>query len=177
MSSSPPSKPKKDTSCPPFSVDRQKKTPFLIRVFVHEGYHLDAEAFRDPTNLPSNGQTHIHTWLDATLFELAQLITQITHEIKKPNYDISLSFSLVYPDRKGTMVVKSCGKIENIYNNNNNKDGNKTLKQLKFEIGDFLDVNIHKIRNNNSDRNNLNDNRYNNSYGTNNEYNNNNNNN
>ena len=52
-----------------FSVDREKGTPFLIRVFVnHE--HLSDDKYADPTNLPGqnehlsndkHGQIHIHT--------------------------------------------------------------------------------------------------------------------
>eukprot|EP00483_Globobulimina_turgida_P011848 UN11870 len=137
-----------------FSVDREKTTPFLIRVFVHRGRHFDDEEYRDPSNLPKSGQIHIHTWMDATLLELKKLLTEVVPELQKPNYDASLSFALVYPDRKGTMVVKKCGKVTRIDRNNHNKEAQKTLKQLKFEIGDFLDVSIE------TNANKMNDNRY-----------------
>eukprot|EP00483_Globobulimina_turgida_P000054 UN00054 len=151
-----------------FSVDREKTTPFLIRVFVHRGRHFDDAEYRDPSNLPKSGQIHIHTWMDATLLELKKLLTEVVPELKKPNYDASLSFALVYPDRKGTMVVKKCGNVIRIDRNNHNKDAQKTLKQLKFEIGDFLDVSIETIKSNNFNGNNVNDNRYGRSYGMNN---------
>ena len=128
-----------------FSVNRETTTPFLIRVFVHKRHHFEDKEFKDPTCLPKLCQIHIHTWMDATLMELSNLLTKAV-----PDFDASrpseyeVSFALVYPDRKGTMVVKKCGKLSP---NSESKDGEKTLKDLKFEIGDFLDVAITPIVN------------------------------
>eukprot|EP01083_Nonionella_stella_P122484 368539_1 len=134
-------------------VDREKCTPFLIRVFVHRGRHAEDEEYRDPTNLPQKGQIHIHTWMDATLLELKQLISKVIPELSSPSgNDAVLSFALVYPDRKGKMIVKSCGKVMNTDRDRHKKDAQKTLKDLKFEIGDFLDVSIETSKRSDHDR-------------------------
>eukprot|EP00484_Ammonia_sp_Unknown_P029288 CAMPEP_0197029754 /NCGR_PEP_ID=MMETSP1384-20130603/9138_1 /TAXON_ID=29189 /ORGANISM="Ammonia sp." /LENGTH=262 /DNA_ID=CAMNT_0042458981 /DNA_START=34 /DNA_END=823 /DNA_ORIENTATION=- len=134
-----------------FSVDREKTTPFLIRVFVHRGRHFTDDDFRDPTNLPHgrSGQIYIHTWLDATLLELTKLLGRVVPVLKNPHSDSQLSFALVYPDRKGRMVVKECGKLNHFDINkspsSHSEFHNKTLKDLKFEIGDLLDVAINPV--------------------------------
>ena len=140
---------KEDSSTSKFTVDREKMTPFLIRVFVHRGSHLSDSDYRDPSSLPSDkGQIHIHTWMDATLFELKSLLAEVVPMLKHPYNEFELSFALVYPDRKGRMVVKQVGKVSHEQTMLNNNDYKKTLKDLKFEIGDFLDVSINPIRNN-----------------------------
>ena len=61
------------------------------------------------------------------------------------------------------MVVKQCGKINHLqsHNSDNHGESKKTLKDLKFEIGDFLDVAITPIKNSNdhNTNNNTTDNR------------------
>lgn len=138
---------KEETTPTKFTVDREKMTPFLIRVFVHRGRHFNDNDYRDPTNLPTPGQIHIHTWMDATLQELKKLLAEVVPMLKHPHNDFELSFALVYPDRKGRMVVKEVGKVSHQQTMLNNNDSEKTLKDLKFEIGDFLDVSINPIRN------------------------------
>ena len=176
-------------------INREKMCPFLIRVFVRNGEHLSDIDFIDPDKLPSK-QMHIHTWLNASLNELKKLLSSVIIELNelKSYHNCILSFALVYPDKKGKMVVKQSGIVKIINNkqlyldsiNNENKnndrdrdrnrdrdrdrdrdsnrnrdrnrererminnddsdddifkdDGHKTLKSLKFEIGDFLDV-------------------------------------
>ena len=131
----------------PFSVDREKVTPFLIRVFVHRGPHSRDSEYRDPTNLPKEGQIHIHTWMDATLSELTALLAKVLPDFRSPRYVAELSFALVYPDRQGRMVVKqSDGKVTHSSSrfdqHEDDRNAMKTLKDLGFQIGDFLDVSV-----------------------------------
>lgn len=131
----------------PFSVDREKVTPFLIRVFAHRAPHKRDSEFRDPTNLPKEGQIHIHTWMDATLSELTALLGKVLPQFRNPRFEAELSFALVYPDRKGRMQVKqSDGKVTyssgRSDKNADDENAMKTLKDLGFQIGDFLDVAI-----------------------------------
>jgi len=125
-------------------IDREKQTPSLIRVFVREGQHLTNEAYADPFKLPSS-QIHVHTWMDATLEELCDLVASVRDEVRKAKRCI-ISFALVYPDRKGKMVVKPVAQVEYPDHFSQEKDmRRKSLSELKFEIGDFLDVAIRPI--------------------------------
>jgi len=50
-----------------------------------------------------------------------------------------LDFALVYPDRTGRNVVRKVGRT---FGARPSDDDDKTLQDLKFETGDFLDVAI-----------------------------------
>lgn len=75
---------------------------------------------------------------DATLEELAQLIQEVTPEAQLP--DSRLSFRLVYLDsQRGVYLSKPLGRV---HNGRPTEDQKKTLDQLRFFIGDYLDVAI-----------------------------------
>jgi len=54
-----------------------------------------------------------------------------------------LSFAFVYPDKSGRMVLKEVGVCFSVGKRDANPDDSKTLDELHFEIGDYLDVAIH----------------------------------
>lgn len=85
------------------------------------------------------------SWMDATLRELCELVQQVNESSRSPR--ASLSFAFVYPDRHGVNVIKHVQTIPSFSNARNSTkqnliDENKTLKQLGFETGDFLDIAI-----------------------------------
>ena len=74
---------------------------------------------------------------DATIRELVELVKQAVPAARVK--DVVLNFALIHPDQDGRTVVR---EIASAVSNKNGKDDNKTLDELHFEIGDFLDVAI-----------------------------------
>ena len=117
-----------------FEINRKITCPFLIRVFFHENEYNSLDEYRNG-KLPSN-ELNIHTWMDATLRELTNLIQGILKMDKKCIY----KYSLVFVDSKGFPKRKEVGEI---YLNKNTPLELKTLNELHFIIGDYLDINIY----------------------------------
>jgi histone deacetylase complex subunit SAP18 len=55
--------------------------------------------------------------------------------------NVRLSFAFVYPDRRGVSVMKQVGEVFSDPRRNL-PDDDKSLQQLQFQTGDFLDVAI-----------------------------------
>lgn len=84
--------------------------------------------------VPSN-ELLIHTWLDATLGEIATLVKQ---GATNAHPRARLSFSFVYPDGRGDCVIRKVGLVSRGYRD----DSDRTLHELRFQIGDYIDVGI-----------------------------------
>ncbi|CAN7008104.1 unnamed protein product [Brassica rapa subsp. trilocularis] len=56
--------------------------------------------------------------------------------------DAILSFAFVYPDKNGRFILRQVGQTMS-YPNRKQPDDSKTLADLHFEIGDYLDVAIY----------------------------------
>mmetsp|Transcript_21429 Transcript_21429/g.34661 ORF Transcript_21429/g.34661 Transcript_21429/m.34661 type:complete len:159 (-) Transcript_21429:112-588(-) len=119
------------------SVDRQKICPLLLRVFCKQGGHHKAEDFKDSEKEPTDDEFQIYTWKDATLGELTSLIKGVRKAARRRT--ARLSFAFVYPDRTGKRVVRVVGET---FSTRRSSDGHKTLGELHFETGDYLDVAI-----------------------------------
>lgn len=88
-------------------------------------------------NTPSN-ELQIYTWLDASLKELTQLIRDVNPDTRKKG--TYFDFALVFPDnRPGAYRMREIGVT---CSGQRGADDNKTLSQAKFQIGDYLDINI-----------------------------------
>lgn len=74
---------------------------------------------------------------DATLREISDLIKGVKKQAQRR--ETRLDFALVYPDRTGRNVVRKVGRT---FGARPSDDDDKTLQDLKFETGDFLDVAI-----------------------------------
>lgn len=118
-------------------IDREKICPLLLRVFPRIGGHHNIEEYAVRGKEP-DGEVQIYTWPDASLRELAELVKEVNSDARQRN--ARLSFAFVYPDRRGRNVIKQVGTVHSI---RPGEDDNKTLRALKFETGDFLDVAIH----------------------------------
>lgn len=120
----------------PDPVDRQTKCPLLLRTFVKLGaHHSPSEYKRGAT--PSDCEVALHTWLDAPLRELTELLK----DLHPPARDrtVRLSFAQVYPDGRGEPTVREVGSAHSV---KRGADDAKTLAELSFHPGDFLDVAI-----------------------------------
>lgn len=73
---------------------------------------------------------------DATLREIASLVKDAIPELSGKQG--KLEFSLVYPDREGKMVMKKIGSVPSRPLDTEKK----TLHNLSFQTGDFLDIAI-----------------------------------
>ncbi|CAI5459530.1 unnamed protein product [Closterium sp. Yama58-4] len=84
-------------------------------------------------------EVQMYTWKDATLRELTDLLKEVVPEARRR--DARLSFAFVYPNRQGRNVMKQAG-ITNSMPRRPTPDDNRTLHELGFQTGDFLDVAI-----------------------------------
>ncbi|KAJ6222729.1 hypothetical protein RDWZM_001274 [Blomia tropicalis] len=118
-------------------VDREKKCPLLLRVFINVNsrhYHLNEY---NRGNVPSK-EVQIYTWMDATLKELTSLVKEVNQDCRKPG--TRFDFALVFPDmRTANYRMREIGFT---INGRKESDDLKTLAQSRFQIGDYLDVAI-----------------------------------
>ncbi|KAF3448459.1 hypothetical protein FNV43_RR09172 [Rhamnella rubrinervis] len=119
-------------------VDREKTCPLLLRVFTKLGGHHSEEDFAVRGKEPKD-EVQIYTWKDATLRELTDLVKEVAPEARRRN--AKLSFAFVYPDKRGRFVLKQVGMTHS-YGNGRRLDDGKSLGELDFQIGDYLDVAI-----------------------------------
>ncbi|XP_019159239.1 PREDICTED: histone deacetylase complex subunit SAP18 [Ipomoea nil] len=133
-----PVQPKAATRSEP--VDREKTCPLLLRVFTKIGGHHTESDFAVRGKEPKD-EVQIYTWMDANLRELTDLVKEVAPEARKR--DAMLSFAFVYPDKNGKFVVREVGKTYSIPSGRRPDSGNQTLSDLKFEIGDYLDVAVY----------------------------------
>ncbi|XP_017494587.1 PREDICTED: histone deacetylase complex subunit SAP18-like, partial [Rhagoletis zephyria] len=119
------------------TVDREKKCPLLLRVFINNhGRHHHLNEFARG-NVPSK-EVQIYTWMDATLKELTALVKEVNQECRKPGS--RFDFALVFPDsRANTYRMREIGST---VSGRKDPADMKTLGQARFQIGDYFDVAI-----------------------------------
>ena len=118
------------------AVDGGKSCPLLLRTFIKHGAHHKAEDYATRGSEPST-EIHLHTWMDATLRELSDMIKQSVPEARMRGSRIS--FAIVYPDKRGVLVVKEVGSTHALRRGPYDE---KNLTELHFQAGDFMDVAI-----------------------------------
>jgi len=119
-------------------VDREKTCPLLLRVFTKNGTHHNIEDFSIRGKEPKD-EVQIYTWRDATLRELTDLVKEVAPAARKR--DARLSFAFVYPDRHGRNVIRTVGMTHSSPSSRRGDDF-RSLAELQFQTGDFLDVAI-----------------------------------
>jgi len=117
-------------------IDRDKTCPLLLRVFTRIGGRFKTEEFENPGKLPAD-ELDMYTWKDASLKELSELVKQEIPQAKARN--ARLGFSLAYPDKRGRFLLREVGMT---FNGRRHPDEAKTLDGARFEIGDYLTVEI-----------------------------------
>jgi len=116
-------------------IDRKKRCPFLMRVFLSHNNHNEIASYEKGA-VPKE-ELAIYTWPDAKLKEVAQLIKESYPDADKP--DSTLKFSRVFPDPKtGAWQLVEVGKIGARVGN----DDFQNIHDLGFLIGDYMDVAI-----------------------------------
>ncbi|EMR11051.1 hypothetical protein PNEG_00650 [Pneumocystis murina B123] len=122
-------------SKPSKPIDRQKTTPFLLRIFCKIGGFHSIEEFQ-PESQPVADEVQIYTWKDASLYELAQLLAKAIPN----NNSTRFSFRLIYNDNyKEKYLTKDIGHVLLF---SRGLEANKTLDDVRFVIGDWIDVAI-----------------------------------
>jgi histone deacetylase complex subunit SAP18 len=120
-------------------VDREKTCPLLLRVFTKNGAHHTVEDFSIRGKVPKD-EVQIYTWRDATLRELTDLVKEVAPAARKR--DARLSFAFVYPDLRGRNVIRTVGMTHSTPSSRRGDDF-RSLAELNFQTGDFLDVAIY----------------------------------
>uniref|UniRef100_A0A7S2XY13 Histone deacetylase complex subunit SAP18 n=1 Tax=Fibrocapsa japonica TaxID=94617 RepID=A0A7S2XY13_9STRA len=120
------------------AIDRDKVCPLLLRCFWKVGAHHRVEDFAEANQgIVPMDEVQIYTWADASLRELTDLIKEVNPAARRRT--ARLNFAFVYPDKRGRNVLKEVGIV---YSNRRSDADDKTLRALRFQTGDFLDVAI-----------------------------------
>eukprot|EP00727_Mastigamoeba_balamuthi_P010324 m51a1_g5914 putative histone deacetylase complex subunit sap18-like (182) ;mRNA; f:34737-35669 len=117
-------------------IDRTKTCPFLLRVFHKTGAHFTASDYHTHGKEPDS-EIQIYTWRDATMREITDLIKIVLPEARRK--DARLEYSFVFPGPDGHNVLREAGYALSV---THTEGDDRTLDQLGFAIGDFLDVAI-----------------------------------
>lgn len=121
-----------------FFVHRDKICPLLLRVFPKHGGHHAVEEYSVRGQEPKD-EVQIYTWKDATLRELTELVKEVAPEARRR--DARLSFAFIYPNRQGNNIFRVVGSTFSSQSRTTTDD-EKTLHELGFQTGDFLDLAI-----------------------------------
>ena len=126
---------------PKKEVDRTTECPFLLRVFCKRDGHNKIEHYT-ATTVPACEELQLYTWPDCTLRELTDLVKHALSDARRPR--CRLSFAVVYPDKKGRTAMKEVGLIWSTNTARSAPEAErKTLRDLRFQTGDFIDCAIH----------------------------------
>ncbi|KAJ6232031.1 sap18 [Anaeramoeba flamelloides] len=116
------------------NIDREKTVPFLLRIYLSLEKHNPKSYYE---KVESHKDAQVHTWLDCTLGDLTEYLKTVSKHAKKEN--VKLDFNLVYKDRRtGDVRFKEAGYTYSSSNESLYHD--KTLSELNFSIGDWIDV-------------------------------------
>merc|ERR1712002_334722 len=124
----------------PEAVDREKTCPLLLRVFTSKDRHHRPDDFsrnQTPTN-----ELQVYTWTDASLKEITNLVKEVHPEARKKG--MIFDFAICYQDARASRYrIKDIGQT---VSEKKSPDDSVTLKQSKFQIGDFMDIAIREPR-------------------------------
>lgn len=110
-------------------VERRIRNSVFERVLSSRDY--------EKGHLPDN-ELQIHTWMDATLGELTQLIKEVNPDARRRG--MQFSFSMVTADNsQSRYYLTYIGTTEN---GQKRSDDHVQLASKRYQIGDYLDVAI-----------------------------------
>lgn len=118
------------------TLDRQKVCPMYVRLFCRMHGHHSPSDF-SARHQPTDDELTVYTWRDATLSELADLIKEVNVECRRR--DAAFDFQLVYADLRGKFMFKPMGRVMNA---RPSRGDSRTLEDIRFMQGDFIDVAI-----------------------------------
>lgn len=114
----------------------------LIRIFCKFGEHHREEDF-SYTQQPVEDEVLVHTWRDATLAELTELLAQEHREVRQS--ETKCTFKVVFPNSDGKWITRHLGSTA-IGRRLNDDISTQTLAQVRFQVGDFMSVAIYPPR-------------------------------
>ncbi|CAN0351845.1 unnamed protein product [Ectocarpus sp. 8 AP-2014] len=117
-------------------IDRTKVCPLLLRCFWTQNRHRRGEDYSNINSLPRD-ELQIYTWPDATVREITTLIQGVVPAARRRQG--RLSYAFVYPDSQGKQVLR---QVASVFSVTQGQDDNKTLRDLKFQTGDYMEVAI-----------------------------------
>ncbi|CAM9708752.1 unnamed protein product, partial [Ectocarpus sp. 12 AP-2014] len=122
-------------------VERETQVcPLLLRCFWTQNRHRRGEDYSNVNSLPRD-ELQIYTWPDATVREITTLIQGVVPAARRRQG--RLSYAFVYPDSQGKQVLRQVKKRGLLgYFVPGSQDDNKTLRDLKFQTGDYMEVAI-----------------------------------
>eukprot|EP01114_Cavostelium_apophysatum_P016921 TRINITY_DN490_c0_g3_i1.p2 TRINITY_DN490_c0_g3~~TRINITY_DN490_c0_g3_i1.p2 ORF type:complete len:223 (-),score=65.82 TRINITY_DN490_c0_g3_i1:1382-2008(-) len=127
------------------TVDRENSCPFLLKTFVKQNARFKEEEFRTTdTKSREDKEVHIHTWMDASISEVLDLLKEVEPAAREWGTKATLHF--VYPDRTGVTVMKE------IASTGVDRLDERTLDELRFAVGDSLAVELWSKRENRENR-------------------------
>eukprot|EP00095_Tigriopus_kingsejongensis_P000967 maker-scaffold83_size396513-snap-gene-2.29 protein:Tk00967 transcript:maker-scaffold83_size396513-snap-gene-2.29-mRNA-1 annotation:"histone deacetylase complex subunit sap18" len=123
----------------PPGLDREKTCPFLLRVFCSTSRHNPIQEY-NRGHVPTN-ELQIYTWKDATLKELTSLVREVNPEARRKG--TFFDFALVFPNpSRNTPQHYKSRDIGTTVSGQKGPDDSKTLQQVRFIIGDYVDIAI-----------------------------------
>ncbi|CAG7881160.1 unnamed protein product, partial [Brassica rapa] len=123
-----------------YAHERQLVLCIVSSLLVQSGGHHHTKEDYAVRGKEPKDEVQIYTWKDANLRELTDLVKEVSVAARRR--DAILSFGFVYPDKNGRFIVRQVGQTMS-YPNRKQPDDSKTLADLHFEIGDYLDVAIY----------------------------------
>jgi histone deacetylase complex subunit SAP18 len=79
-----------------------QRCPLLLRMFPRNGGHNRVQDFQK--GLAPPGELSVHTWMDADLRELADLVKQTQSTAR--HRDAEMEFALIFPDKRGVNIMR-----------------------------------------------------------------------
>lgn len=106
-------------------------------IFTSVMYLPRASDYKDSGHgvVPEN-EIQIYTWPDASLREIADLVKDVILRSVQQKH-VTLTFALVYPDKEGRFVLRNVGRLASF---RGGPDDKKTLADVNFQTGDYLDI-------------------------------------
>jgi len=119
-------------------VDRANTCPFLLRIYIkHNEAHKEDDFSVILRGKEPQNEIQIHTWKDATLREVVDLLKEV--EPITRNWGTKVNISFVYPDKRGKNVMKEIAILDA---QKEGKDDHKTLDDYHFLVGDMLAITL-----------------------------------
>eukprot|EP00960_Hanusia_phi_P076537 768575-Hanusia_phi.AAC.3 len=111
-------------------VDREKVCPMLLRLFCKVGEHHRDDEFSYKQQ-PADDEVRVHTWRDATMSELTELLAQVHREVRQSG--TKCTFKVLYPDANGKFVSHVIGSTA-IGRRLHDDVSQKTLAQIRYQV-------------------------------------------
>ncbi|KAJ3324648.1 hypothetical protein HDV06_006541 [Boothiomyces sp. JEL0866] len=116
-------------------IDRTKVPPFMVGVVVRKGDAILKDF--------QNTKLSLYCWKNSTLFEIISILMEKTDLISPSS---TLQLRAIYGSKlKINRIVSK--DLALVHNNKEGKEDEMTLGELRFSIGDVLDVHIQDERN------------------------------